>query len=61
MNSSAFYRARAEQYQRAAEEADDPNLCEQFEVLASDYAELAEDAMHGVRNTKKRGRQRTAQ
>ena len=61
MNSSAYYRERAEHYRQAADEVDDPMLREQFDVLASDYDELAEDAAHGGRNTEKFGRQRTAQ
>jgi len=44
-----------------ADEVGDPTLREQFDVLASDYDELAENAEQGVRNTEKFGRQRTAQ
>ena len=61
MNSPAYYRERAEHYRQAADEVGDPTLREQFDVLASDYDELAENAEQGVRNTEKFGRQRTAQ
>ena len=53
MNSSAYYRERTEHYRQAADEEGDPTLREQFDVLASDYDELAENAEHGVRNTEK--------
>jgi hypothetical protein len=61
MNSSAYYRERAEHYRQAADEVDDPTLREQLDVLASDYDELAEDAEHGIHDTQKLGKKRTAQ
>jgi hypothetical protein len=53
MNSPAYYRERAEHYRQAADEEGDPTLREQFDVLASDYDQLAEDAEHGGPNTEK--------
>jgi len=46
MNTAHDYRERAIHYRRAARETDDPKLRKQFEFLATDYEELAEDIAH---------------
>jgi len=43
MNSIHYYRERAEHYRRAAEEADEASLREQFDVVARDYDDFADD------------------
>ena len=48
MNSTGYYRIRAEYYRRAAGEADNSALREQFGMLAADYDELAERSEHGL-------------
>ena len=47
MNSFHYYRDRAAYYRRAALETNDPDLRSQFENLANDYSELAQEAERG--------------
>ncbi len=44
MNTTRHYRERAIHYRRAARETDDPELRKQFEFVATDYEELAEES-----------------
>jgi len=44
MNTTRHYRERATHYRRAARETDDPELRKQFEFVATDYEELAEES-----------------
>ena len=50
MNSIHEYRERADHYRRAAEETDDSGLRDQFNFLAGDYDQLAEDLERAARD-----------
>jgi len=58
MNSTGYYRDRAEYYRRAAGESENATLRDQFAVLAGDYDELAKQSERGLLASKKLTRRR---